>query len=381
MLTNTAFLICSLAFLSPAQLLGGTPRSGNDNGPKVDAFVRMLSTTDDTAWPEQAKELLALGEDVVPLLLVALCDERPLVNIRARKLLQELPATAKHHLREHYSSLRAFIRDLVAELIFKTYPHTVQGHLDALQDEIPAVRWCAARALAKAGPTTLRDVLRVMLEMPPDTTEAALRCLRHQNGTEGYLSELKRIGTTDEDAVVREMATLLADSYSDDSYDQFLSLLKHANPALRAFAASKLGTHAVLAPEGTIVPHLLHALGDNSLAVRRSAVRSLGVLGQAGVWKPDVIQALADVVRHDVDAQVAACEALERYGEAAAPAIPALILALKSEREQNRSAAAAVLGSIGEKASAAAPALGIALHDESPEVACFASLALYQMLT
>jgi HEAT repeat protein len=120
---------------------------------------------------------------------------------------------------------------------------------------------------------------------------------------------------------------------------------------------------------------VLAATQDADAAVRRAAIDVLsGVLRSsrdenlAGRALPILIAALSDdVTRHD------ACQALDAMGPRAAPAVPALIGVLETQR---RDVAARALGRIGPAAKPAAPALLKLLKDPGRWVPCSAAWAL-----
>lgn len=97
-------------------------------------------------------------------------------------------------------------------------------------------------------------------------------------------------------------------------------------------------------------------LGDESAAVRRSTVKTLGRIGpQARAAVPALIEALQDPDSFTVRGYAA--EALRRIGPDAKSAVAALIEALQDKSVHVRSQAAYALAHVGPEASAALPEL------------------------
>jgi HEAT repeat protein len=78
----------------------------------------------------------------------------------------------------------------------------------------------------------------------------------------------------------------------------------------------------------------------------------------------------------DVDVRLAAAVALEHYGSAARPAVPALIKALGTPEVELRLAVIRALRAIGPDANPAIPALNTALTDHDPRVRQLAAEAV-----
>ncbi len=114
-------------------------------------------------------------------------------------------------------------------------------------------------------------------------------------------------------------------------------------------------------------PALIKALDDGNGNVRRTAAEALiKIPSEADM----IIPALVGALKHgDYTFQVA----LRKMG---APAVPALVEALKDERWVARKGAANVLGMLGRRATESAPALLEALKDERREVRAAAARAL-----
>jgi len=125
-----------------------------------------------------------------------------------------------------------------------------------------------------------------------------------------------------------------------------------------------------------LVCRLLH---HQDAAQRKAAAESLGELGRSGpsarvimnnkadpdraaVAIPALIKALRD---KDTEVRQAAAHALERMGQRAAAAVPALVDALDNNPELSPFVANA-LGAIGTKASAAIPSLAAKMREKNP---------------
>jgi len=114
------------------------------------------------------------------------------------------------------------------------------------------------------------------------------------------------------------------------------------------------------------------ALKDGNSIVRRNATFALSAMGSDGA--KGLAKVLGD--SKDYQTQVSAVQALGTLGEKAAPALDALIDALKLPQPVLRWSAANALGTLGAAAKEAIPALQAATKDANPTVRGFAMTAL-----
>jgi HEAT repeat protein len=146
--------------------------------------------------------------------------------------------------------------------------------------------------------------------------------------------------------------------------------LKDADPDVRDAAAITLKW---IGPSAEVVPALAEVLNDKGY-FRRERQRAAYALGRFGPAAADAVPALAQALKDkSSDISIAAANALEAIGPAAAPA---LAEALKDADSDVRLAAAYAFGAIGPAAADAAPALAEALKDADPNVRDAAAYAL-----
>jgi len=152
---------------------------------------------------------------------------------------------------------------------------------------------------------------------------------------------------------------------------RLLEVLRAALPALRKGVSDPVPAARIQAVEvletmgpaaAPAVPELIKALGDTDRFVRWAAARTLGKVGteEAG----QAVLPLAGLLHDpDLDVDLAAATALERFGPKARDAVPSLVRALKASDVKKREAAIRTLTSIGTDARSAIPALVAALAD------------------
>jgi HEAT repeat protein len=132
------------------------------------------------------------------------------------------------------------------------------------------------------------------------------------------------------------------------------------------------------------VPALARGLEDPDVRIRRNVALFL-VVGGMGLWSPrepkfDLRRLILAMTKalNDSDPRVrgSAAQAIGTLGEAAAPAVPALIALLSAADEGSRNSACIGLRGIGPAAREALPALRRALSDPSNDVRGFAQRAI-----
>ncbi len=96
----------------------------------------------------------------------------------------------------------------------------------------------------------------------------------------------------------------------------------------------------------------------------------------SGAVADDLDKLIKDTSSKDKKVSLRAIDALGKAGDAAKPAVPALIKALSREEGELRWHAARSLGFVGPDAAAAIPALLKALGDDSPDVRAYSAFAL-----
>jgi HEAT repeat protein len=290
---------------------------------------------------EQAAEALAnMGPDVVPVLVVALTNRSDDICAGAAEALGRLGPKAK-----------AAIPDLIYAL----------NNRDAVRETVFA-------ALARVGPKDKAPIPDLIYALDREDSPRAKA-----------IEALARVGP---DAVPLLIEALSADYGEDDEFTN------RSYSSGAAAALGKMGTRARAA-----IPALIKALQDQPEGLRRRAAEALGEMGpEAKTAVPALIQTLQN---QEDRAREEAVEALGKIGPEAAPAVPALVKLLKtkkafveegsSEEERKkrqwwhddvRAKAATALGRIGAEAKAAVPALVDALKEERNDIGGQAAEAL-----
>jgi HEAT repeat protein len=205
----------------------------------------------------------------------------------------------------------------------------------ALHDASARVRESAARTLANSGVHASPTALPALIAAVPAEPDPAVRAeIARALGTVGVGS----------DEAMHALARLLGGDHDAD---------------VRKSAARSLG----LLGEPAGAQALVAGLGDPSAEVRGAAAEALGAKGLAPAAN-DAVPALI-VALGDASSEVwwAAAKALGEYGAAAAPAVSTLRQMLASGDSSRRSAAARVLMGVGPAGAAASPECVAALDD------------------
>ena len=170
------------------------------------------------------------------------------------------------------------------------------------------------------------------------------------------------------------------DLYETDRPDTTMDIasavaaLKADDPYVRMKAASELGfIGGIDAAEA--VPALVDALSDSYEPVRRNAIYALGAIGKPAV--EPLIDALdSEKEAFEMEPILHICDPAHGLAAIGASGVPALIAALKDERENVRASTVYALGEMGTVAAEAVDGLIALLTDESEEVRRHATSAL-----
>jgi HEAT repeat protein len=221
-------------------------------------------------------------------------------------------------------------------------------------------------------------------DLDPETRKKAVEALA-AFGTNGYGQEavsaiVEALEPGDSQTVAQAASSALG-RIGPPAVPALVGLLKHERPLVRGSAAKALSwffTPAKAKSALPAVPALVEATRDKDASVRSDACQALGTIA-GGAQTPEalklVVPALSRALKDDVvKVRVSAAEALRRIGPKAAPAVPALIEAIRASRpEPSRTgranlrlnlrddnmpmAAIQALGAIGPGAKAAIPVL------------------------
>jgi HEAT repeat protein len=150
-------------------------------------------------------------------------------------------------------------------------------------------------------------------------------------------------------------------------------LVEEPNAQVRLAAAEALEMFGPgVAPVAEV---LVTALQDRDRFVRWVAARTLGNANQRNA--PGAVAGLARLLQdEDLDVRLAAAESLGDFAEAAAPAVPALIVLVNQDDARMRERAIQSLVEIGPKAAGAVPSLTQALRNKDHRVRRAAAEAL-----
>ncbi|MDE0424367.1 MAG: HEAT repeat domain-containing protein [Candidatus Poribacteria bacterium] len=170
------------------------------------------------------------------------------------------------------------------------------------------------------------------------------------------------------------------DLYETDRPDTTMDIasavaaLKADDPNVRMKAASELGfIGGIDAAEA--IPALVDALNDSYEPVRRNAIYALGAIGKPAV--EPLIDALdSEKEAFEMEPILHICDPAHGLAAIGASGVPALIAALKDERENVRASTVYALGEMGPVAAEAVDGLIALLTDESEEVRRHATSAL-----
>jgi HEAT repeat protein len=278
----------------------------------TEALIEDFASADEESRIQAAHALARRGEEVVPDLIEALDDERPLVRDWAIRTLWEMGPGAEA---------------------------ATQRLIQALDDTDHDVRRSATCVLA-ANPSALPLVLLKIKDPAPQVRTASIRALS--------------VHPQDPGAIIPAIAGALHDP----------------DETVRAAAATALGRFPKEAT--ATLPALLAALDDGSPSVRGTAAGIIGEMGPAGRPALDrLVKALNDDVEQGV--RQAAAGALAQFG---AEALPPLIDALRHRDRFTRVTVVEALGYMGSTAKGAIPALKEAVQEGDPLVVAAAEEAI-----
>jgi HEAT repeat protein len=240
-------------------------------------------------------------------------------------------------------------------------------------DDLPGLAASLGRIFERTGdPKLLVNAGEALSALGAPAVPSLVRLLEHGDFQHRQVTvgALERIGPE-----AREARPLLEKAAKEPM------LKASADKALRAIGRGvSAGASAVKDAPGTKpadIRSLAESLGDGDPFVSSRAAAALAALGPAAAeapGKPDVEKAMKERLRFSV-------AALGNIGQAAAPAVPDLVLTLKASKHDPDlpAAAASALGRIGPAAAGALPALIDALRENDPRVMGPAVFALSRM--
>lgn len=354
----------------------------------------------DLCW--QATQAIGLlGPAAVPMIpdLLQVVGDSRLVNVAVESLLKIGPEGA-----EPLAQLLTGNDAEKKSLILRVMGRVGAAGLPLLPALIRALRrrtsdWSRTQviqAIQSIGPTAtdaIPELLSVIEDAEPNSTQAALSALRHF-GTDlvphlPRLIPLSRSGArTHWHPMFAELFAMLAE-HTLDVLDPLRALLRAAMPtgndaknwetrwakervreeAIRGF--SRLKSDAVAA-----IPDIAPLVADPVENIRREAVRLLGAIGTAVALPPlrEALSSMDEVVR------LRATEILAEQGDTSDETIATLIHATEDRTPRVRRAAVDALGKLQVNSEAVQAALATALEDHDKKVAERAAIALKKVI-
>lgn len=344
--------------LRAAQVLGSL---GDDARPATPALVLALQDTDPGIRWQAARSLARLGEhtdEAAPVLVQCLAIR--LTRLEAAQLLVKIGPDAVPALCQTLDDPRSAIRQPAVEVLRDLGPAAIRAFLHLVvvlgEDPNPQLRREAAIALGRLGNAAAASYLIDRLDDPDERVrQAVAEALVLLGGP-----ALPAIGEAFQAGKSRAaLAWVLAHigPPARNTEPILIPALADPDPQVRQQSA-----RAVVLIGGDVrpcLPILLAALQDRSF--RWDALGALVKVGAPAV--PAMLPALRDpdeIVRGDV------ARALGQLGPAAKEAVPALAGALGDDDRSVRREAVAALGRIGADAKIVLPAMIVLCKDADP---------------
>ncbi|MGF1521556.1 MAG: HEAT repeat domain-containing protein [Leptolyngbyaceae cyanobacterium] len=289
----------------------------------TDEFALAVQAANDT-FVAEVNEQITLGtfdssdRETMVKLVEGLGDTRGMVRLRFAETLGDIgePATPflvdalKHH--ENVVVRRAAAKTLTLIADPAAVPALVESFL---KDADTVVRGSSAGALARTGEAAASSLLDILAapEHPQEIKGHAAWALAFMGAeAEPYLYKAANSDSLDvRCAVVGAMGHVAQEKSDEKSCDFLVSALTDPEPLMRTEAAAALGQ--INYPKA--VPHLILALQDADLDVRKAAINSLGKLGDTQALnalnalltdESTVIQTLAKVAINQIERQAEA---------------------------------------------------------------------------
>ncbi|MEL6382784.1 MAG: HEAT repeat domain-containing protein [Cyanobacteria bacterium J06626_18] len=288
--------------------------------PETDESVLADQASND-AFVAEVNEQITLGtfdsgdREAMVKLVEGLGDTRGMVRLRFAETLGDIgePATPfLVHALEHHENVvvrRAAAKTLTLIADPMAVPALVESFLN---DEDTVVRGSSAGALARTGAAAAPSLLDILAspDQPQDIKGHAAWALAFMGAeAEVYLYKAANSKSLDvRCAVVGAMGHVAQEKSDEKSCDFLVSALTDPEPLIRTEAAAALGQ--INYPKA--VPHLILALQDTDLDVRKAAINSLGKLGAMQALdalntlltdESSVIQTLAKVAINQIERQ------------------------------------------------------------------------------
>ncbi len=253
-----------------------------------DSILRVQAENDDLL--ERVNEQITLetfnstDQNILKQLVLGLGDQRGLVRLRFAETLGEIGEAATPFLVEALANhSNVVVRRAAAKtLTIISDPSAVPNLLHAfLNDEDTVVRSSAAGALAKTGEVAVPALLEIIAsnEHPEDIKGHAAWALAFI-GSEAAEHLYKALNAASLDvrcAVIGALGHVAQEQSDEKSCNLLVSALTDPEALIRTEAAAAFGQ--VNYPPA--VPHLILAIQDTDLDVRKAAINSLGKIGDS----------------------------------------------------------------------------------------------------
>ncbi len=302
---------------------------------------------DPTLLARVAKALVATNsqsEQVTVVLVAKLDTQEKEVQAAVRSAIQSIGHPI---LLEHLKSNQLRTRMAAAQALVVVGPDANLGLIEAAKSEKRSIRFLAIWALGKIGA-----------------------------GSDAVVKQLVA-SLKDKDADVRREAATAIGRFGSRAVVAVPTLMKRIEDPeidVRLASIDALGEIGPLAKKA--VPELIHALCDKGRTVRLKTVQALGKIGPgAAAAVPDLVFSFRRYAKDSVY-QKETARALGTMGKQASKF---WIKALQDKDEKLRTSSALVLGEIGNAALPALPALVNALGDSNEQVRLYAATALTKL--
>ena len=314
-------------------------------------FADLKRLLKEEGWTAREGAALALGhvgagaKECTPELSAMLKDARPEVKLAAAWALGHIDPSAKETLvpvlmaalKDERAEIRAQAADGLAQM-GPAAKDAIPALLEAIKVGDPESEAAMGQALGKIGAPALPAVTEALKSPRADLRRCAVWALRSHTSPAGENVPLLAGALKDNDESVRRVA---------------------------AGAFRSLGASALVATDA-----LRAALKDDDAEVRRLVVEVFGQLAPA----PEAVGALLEAAKDDSEnVKLAAQDHLRKLG---APALPALLAALKDRHPEVRKAVMGILTRLRVASPGVVTDLGTALSFESWEAREGAALAL-----
>jgi len=367
--------------LTRAQAIFALGRLQAADQPTVEAIIAKLTDKDVGVRRACVRAMHMIKADrkvTIPLVIKLLEDSDPNVAMLALSAIAEggaesVPAltAAIDHPEARYwaclalSEMGAQAKTAVPALAEK-----------ALTDTRPEVRLQAAVALGEIGPDA-KPAVATLIKLLADPFEPVRHTAAFALGRIGDKTAAETLGKlqTSTDPLLQSLSIwAIAKMYPEDKARQQAAIghlvlkLGDKDAATGHLAARAIAE--LTPPDDLIRPAMDKLMASADAATQDRVFSAYASLGAKVV--PLAINALKDSpVRRERALQV-----LRRVGEAAAPALPELIILIKKGTPTEKAESLFIVGSIGSKADSAAPAAIEALADADPQVKMAAGYAL-----